>query len=65
MIDPAFVGAGLFVAGVVIGALAGAFVVRNNYKRLRAYEQEFKDLVLDAKVSNDQLVARIRNRLKV
>jgi hypothetical protein len=39
--------------------------MRNNYKGLRAYEQEFKDLVLDATVSNDQLVTRIRNRLKV
>jgi len=50
-----------FAAGVVLGVL----FTRNNYKGLKAYEQEFKDLVLDTKVTNDQLVARIRNRLKV
>jgi uncharacterized membrane-anchored protein YhcB (DUF1043 family) len=57
--------AGAFMAGLVVGTVLGALVMRKNYAGLRAYEQEFKDLVLDAKVSNDQLVARIRNRLKV
>jgi uncharacterized membrane-anchored protein YhcB (DUF1043 family) len=57
--------AGGLVACLVVGFVIGVLFMRNNYKGLRAYEQEFKDLVLDAKVSNDQLVTRIRNRLKV
>lgn len=53
------------LGGLLIGFVLGGLVMRNNYKGLRSFEQEFKDLVLDAKVTNDQLVMRIRNRLQI
>lgn len=48
-----------------LGFVAGALVTRNNYKRLVDLEKQFKDLVLDNNVSNDALVLRIRNKLKI
>ena len=53
------------LGGLMVGFVLGGLVMRNNYKGLRGFEQEFKDLVLDAKVTNDQLVMRIRNRLQI
>ncbi len=54
-----------FAAGVVLGAVGAALVIRKNHKHLMDLEKQFKDLVLDNNVSNDALVLRIRNKLRI
>jgi len=57
--------AGCVVAGLVVGFVAGALVIRNNYKGMRTREDELKRLILDNTVTNNQVVLRIRNRLGI
>lgn len=47
----------------VAGFVCGVLVLRNNYKHLRAVEDLFKNLNIDPKVSAEQIIQRIRDRL--
>lgn len=57
----------LFVMGAG-GFVAGALVMRNNYKRLRDVEKMFeetKELIRDGKLKADQILLRIRTKLDI
>lgn len=57
----------IIVGGVclVVGAVIGGLVVRNNYKGMKAREEELKQLIIDPKVSDNQVILKIRNRLNI
>lgn len=55
----------MIAPALVVGFVAGALVIRNNYKGMRAREDELRKLILDSNVTNNQVVLKIRNRLKI
>jgi len=57
--------AGIIAHVLVVGFVAGALVIRNNYKGMRAREDELRKLILDSNVTNNQVVLKIRNRLGI
>ena len=54
-----------FVAGLVVGFVVGALVMRNNYTHFRKDESEFRALLKDKKLTAEQKILRIRNRLSL
>jgi hypothetical protein len=48
-----------------VGTIAGMLVMRANYKHFRAHEAEMKTMILDAGTSAEQIVMRLRNRIKI
>jgi hypothetical protein len=49
----------------MVGFVVGGLVMRNNYKRFVIKELEFKDLIMDSKLSAEQKILHIRNRIGV
>lgn len=54
-----------FLAGLLIGAVSGALVMKNNYKHFRVHEAEIGNLIISGTESADKIVMRLRNRMKV
>jgi hypothetical protein len=56
-------GVGLLFSG--LGMIAGMLVMRANYKHFRDHEAELKTMILDAGTSAEQIVLRLRNKIKI
>ena len=55
------------IAGVAagLGVITGLLIMRANYKHFRDHEAEMKTMILDAGTSAEQIVMRLRNKIKV
>jgi len=53
------------LSSLVVGFVVGALVMRNNYRHFKKDESEFKALLRDKKLTAEQKILRIRNRLSL
>jgi hypothetical protein len=53
------------IGAVALGFVGGALVMRNNYKHFKIGEADVKRLILDAKMTAEQKLLHIRNKLGV
>jgi hypothetical protein len=48
-----------------LGVVLGLLIMRANYKHFRDHEEEMRKMILDAGTSAEQIVMRLRNKIKV
>ena len=63
--SPLMIQIACFIAGLLIGAISGALIMKNNYKHFRVQESEISDLIIGGTESAEKIVMRLRNRMKV
>jgi hypothetical protein len=53
------------MVAAALGIIVGALLMRKNYKHFRDHEAEMKSMILDKATSAEQVVMRLRNRIKI
>lgn len=57
--------AGMVMVAAGLGVVLGLLIMRANYKHFRDHEEEMRKMILDAGTSAEQIVMRLRNKIKV
>jgi hypothetical protein len=55
----------VLLAGLVFGAVLGGLIIRNNVKHFSKDAAAFKKVIADARLTAEQKILRIRNKLGV